>query len=396
MKAVRKQKMRWSPSNTTAWRSTRTLSCTDRRLVERRKIPAGARSNCKATATRCFIETSGSFPSKPWLAQHLSYRWPKLRYLRACRQDICDSEMFMRTELMTLLMVAGTFGSIASCLAQTEAPSPPSGTKSAADAPETSGPKIEFATQVFDFGKLSAGELVRHDFVFTNTGGALLEITEVRPGCGCTTAGAWDRRVQPGKTGVIPLQFNSANFNGKVTKSATVSCNDAGKSNLVLQITGTVWKPIEITPTMAMFKVSDELQTNETKVVRIVSNLDEPITLSDLQCTNQAFQAELKTVKPGKEFELHITAVAPFTARSINTVVSLKTSSPRMPTLNVGAYLTVEQAVIVTPNQIRLPAGPLVVPLKRAIMILNNGTNTLALSDASVNFPGAEVRVLET
>jgi len=297
---------------------------------------------------------------------------------------------------MTLLIVAGTLGSIASSLAQAEAPSPPSGTKSAAGAPETSGPKIEFATQIFDFGKVSAGELVRHDFVFTNTGRALLEITAVRPGCGCTTAGTWDRRVKPGQTGVIPLQFNSANFDGKVAKSATVTCNDPVKSNLVLQITGTVWKPIEITPLMAIFKVSDELQTNEAKVVRIVSHLDEPITLSDLQCTNQAFQAELKTVKPGKEFELHITAVTPFTARSINTLVSLKTSSPRMPTINVGAYLTVEKAVVVTPNQIRLPAGPLAASLNRAIMIRNNGTNSLALSDASVNFPGAEVRVQET
>jgi len=304
--------------------------------------------------------------------------------------------MFIRTKLVTLLIVAGTFGSIASCLAQAEAPTPLSGTKSDAGARGTSGPQIEFATQVFDFGKVSAGELVRHDFAFTNTGRALLEITDVRPGCGCTTAGTWDRRVQPGKTGLIPLQFNSANFNGKVTKSATVTCNDPGKSNLVLQITGTVWKPIEITPLMAMFKVSDELQTNETKVVRIVSNLDEPITLSDLQCTNQAFQAELKTVKPGKEFELHITAVTPFTARSINTLVSLKTSSPRVPAINVGAYLTVEQAVVVTPNQITLPAGPLAASLNRAIMIRNNGTNSLALSDASVNFPGAEVRVQET
>ena len=146
----------------------------------------------------------------------------------------------MRTKVVSLLIVAGTFGSIASYLAQAEAPSPPSGTKFAAGATETSGPRIEFATQVFDFGKVSAGELVRHDFVFTNTGRALLEITDVRPGCGCTTAGTWDRRVKPGQTGVIPLQFNSANFDGKVTKSATVTCNDRGKSNLVLQITGTV------------------------------------------------------------------------------------------------------------------------------------------------------------
>src|SRR5216117_834423 len=143
----------------------------------------------------------------------------------------------MKTNLVMLLIVAGTFGGIASCLAQADNPAAPAGTKSAAGAPETSGPKIEFATPIFDFGKVSSGELVRHDFVFTNTGGAILEITDVRPGCGCTTAGTWDHQVNPGKTGVIPLQFNSANFDGKVTKSATVTCNVPGNSNLVLQIT---------------------------------------------------------------------------------------------------------------------------------------------------------------
>ena len=304
--------------------------------------------------------------------------------------------MPMKTNPVTLLVVAGAFGGIGWCLGQAEAPSPPSGTKSDAVAPETSAPGIEFAGRVFDFGKASAGELVRHDFVFTNTGRAVLEITDVRPGCGCTTAGTWDRQVKPGKTGVIPLQFNTANFIGKVTKSAAVTCNDPGKTNVTLEITGTVWKPIEVTPAMAVFKMSDDVQTNETKVVRIVNHQDTPLTLSDLQCTNRAFKAELKTVKPGNEFELLITAVPPFASPSINTLVTLKTSLPGMPTIKVSAYLTVEQAVVVTPSQIMLPAGPLAAAMNRTIMIRNTGTNSLALSDATVNIPGAEVRVRET
>jgi len=302
----------------------------------------------------------------------------------------------MKTNLVKLLIVSCAFVPMAPHRAQAEDPALPAVTKPVAGAPDSSGPRIEFATPTYNFGKVNAGELVRHDFVFTNTGGALLEITDVRPGCGCTTAGTWDKRVEPGKTGVIPLQFNSANFDGAVTKSATVTCNDLIKSNQVLQITGTVWKPIQITPTMAIFKISEDSQTNETKVVRIVSHLDEPVTLSDVQCTNQAFQVELKTVKPGTEFELHITAVAPFTARSVNALVSLKTSSPSMPTITVGAYLMVEQAMMVTPNQITLPPGPLAASMSRAFVVRNNGTNSLALSDASLNLEGADVRVQET
>ena len=295
----------------------------------------------------------------------------------------------MKTNVVTALMVAGVFGGFASGVAQTEnssVPEPPG---------HTSGPKIEFATDVFNFGKVSSGEVVRHDFVFTNVGDATLEIKEVRPGCGCTTAGTWDKQVEPGKTGTIPLQLNSANMGGAVTKSATVTCNDPGKPKVVLQITGTVWKPIEV-PTMAVFNVSDESETNVTKVVRIVNNLEEPLKLSDLKCTNQVLRAELKTVRPDKEFELHITAVPPFPATSVGAPVTLKTSSEKMPTISVTAYLAVQPAVAVMPNQISLPAGPLAKAMSPAVKIRSNGTNSLVLSEASANIPEAEVRLEET
>ena len=296
----------------------------------------------------------------------------------------------MKTNVVTALMVAGVFGGFASGVAQTEnssVPEPPG---------HTSGPKIEFATDVFNFGKVSSGEVVRHDFVFTNVGDATLEIKEVRPGCGCTTAGTWDKQVEPGKTGTIPLQLNSANMGGAVTKSATVTCNDPGKPKVVLQITGTVWKPIEVTPTTTVFNVSDESETNVTKVVRIVNNLEEPLKLSDLKCTNQVFRAELKTVRPDKEFELHITAVPPFPGTSIRAPVTLKTSSEKMPTISVTAYLAVQPAVAVMPNQILLPAGPLAKAMSPAVKIRSNGKNSLVLSEAGANIPEAEVRLEET
>jgi hypothetical protein len=257
----------------------------------------------------------------------------------------------------------------------------------------TPNPAIEFASTVFDFGKVNQGELVKHEFVFTNTGTATLEITDVKPGCGCTTAGTWDKLVEPGKTGIIPLQLNSANFGGKISKSATVTCNDPNRSNVVLQITGTVWKPLDITPTVVSFNYSSNEQKPVTKVVRIVNNLDEPLTLSEPQCTNQSFRVELKSVTPGKEFELHITAVPPFATRSVIALVTLKTSSPKNPVLSVKAYVLVQPAVGVTPEQLLLPAGPLATTFSPSITIRAGGTNLLALSEPAVSVPGATVQL---
>src|SRR6516165_9561353 len=110
------------------------------------------------------------------------------------------------------------------------------------------GPKIQFATPVFDFGQLQSGEVAKYTFMFTNVGDQLLEIKDVRPSCGCTTAGAWDRGVEPGKTGSIPVQFNSGSSSGVIGKTVIVLCNDPGQTNIVLQIKGTIWKPVELTP----------------------------------------------------------------------------------------------------------------------------------------------------
>ncbi len=297
----------------------------------------------------------------------------------------------MRTTLLTLLMAAGVVGWSASGLAQAKDSLPAPGTKA-----ETSGPRIQFAESEYDFGKVSSGTVVKHSFVFTNIGNATLEIKDVKPGCGCTTAGTWDKQIEPGKTGSIPLEFNSANFGGTILKQATVTCNDPAQSNVVLHIKGTVWKPIEVTPTMAVFNVSTETQTNETKVVRIVSNLDEPISLSDLQCTNRSFKAELKTVKPGKEFELQLTLVPPFQSPTIMAPVTLKTSSSNMPVINVSAYAVVQQPITVVPGQVNLPPGPITNTLQHVLMVRNTGTNSLVLSDAHLNVPGAQVRVQET
>src|ERR1035441_9343945 len=48
------------------------------------------------------------------------------------------------------------------------------------------GPKIQFATPIYDFGRVRSGELVKYTYVFTNTGDRMLMVTAVQPGCHCT------------------------------------------------------------------------------------------------------------------------------------------------------------------------------------------------------------------
>src|SRR5438046_2725152 len=159
--------------------------------------------------------------------------------LETARPAFLESSGSQKMSLVTQLIVAGILGALLSCAAETKELLPRA----------TPGPKIQFDSTEHDFGKVESGVVVKHDFVFTNTGRATLEIGDVRPGCGCTTAGTWTKKVKPGRTGIIPLEFNSGNFSGAVGKQGTVICNDPKQTNVLLEIHGTVRKPIELTDT---------------------------------------------------------------------------------------------------------------------------------------------------
>jgi hypothetical protein len=248
---------------------------------------------------------------------------------------------------------------------------------------------------VYDFGKVKSGEPVKYTFIFTNTGDELLILTNVQPSCGCTTAGEWSRQVEPGKTGTIPIQFNSANYGGQVLKTVTVTCNDKSQPSVGLQIKGTIWKPIDVQPQFAVMTIPADTQTNVTTKVHIVNNMEEAITLSPPESNNKSFTAELKTNTVGKDFELTITASPPFEQPNLQGQITLKTSSTNAPTLSVTAWANVQQAVVVSPPQIMLPAGPLANEQTVAFSIQNNSASPLKLSEPAVDVKDVEVTMAE-
>jgi hypothetical protein len=259
----------------------------------------------------------------------------------------------------------------------------------------SSVPRIEFSVPIFDFGRMESGLPIKHDFVFTNTGGRTLEIIAVRPGCGCTTTGAWDKHVEPGRSGTIPVQFNSAPFSGALSKPITVICNDPERTNITLQIKGTLWRPIEVTPGFVTFNTTIENPSNETQLVRIVSNLDAPLTLSEPVLSNNSFQTSLKLLTPGKEYELSITPALPL-AGTVTTQIILKTSSTKKPLLTIPAFLTVRPVLTANPSQISLPAGPLAANFHAEVTIENSGTNPVTLSEPAIGLPNIDLQLRET
>jgi hypothetical protein len=242
------------------------------------------------------------------------------------------------------LVLIGSSGRLA---AQATAPAP-------AASAAISGPIIDFDSRTYEFGKAPAGEFVKHVFTVTNSGTEELEISNVHPACGCTTAGDWTRKIEPGQTGKIPIQFNSSHYNGPVTKTIDVTSNAKNQSRATLVIKGTIWKPVDIIPQSAVINVQADDTNIASTTVKIVNHSDSDLTLSDATSSSQSFTAEIKTVTPGKEFQVVVTAHPPFAAGNSPATISLKTSLSNASTLSITAIASVQAAVQVAPAQITL------------------------------------------
>ncbi len=255
------------------------------------------------------------------------------------------------------------------------------------------GPKIKFETTVHDFGRAKSGEQVKYTYAFTNVGDQLLEVTGVHA-CGCITAN-WTRMVEPGKTGTIPISFNSAGYGGQVVKMITVNCNDRINPRPMLQFKGTVWKPIDVIPQFVVLNLTADAPL-ASATVSIVNNLPEPINLSPPQCSNPAFAVELKTNQPGKEFHLVIAPVSVISSGNAQAQITMQTSSANMPVIAITAFANVQPAVAIYPQQIVLRTAPLAQRQVTTINFIDNSTNALALSEPTVNVPGVDVQLKET
>ena len=112
--------------------------------------------------------------------------------------------------------------------------------KSAAGMGDTTQlPKMQFETDMHDFGNITEGEKVEYDFKFKNTGASDLVISSAKGSCGCTIP-VWSKEpIPPGGESIIKVSFNSEGKHGMVDKKVTIVAN-TNPNTKVLKITGKI------------------------------------------------------------------------------------------------------------------------------------------------------------
>jgi hypothetical protein len=221
-------------------------------------------------------------------------------------------------------------------------------------------PKLVIQTVEHSFGEIKKGSVAQHSFTFKNEGKANLEITRVTPSCGCT-ASDYTKVVPPGKEGKVTLTFNSAGFNGAVTKSAEVYTNDPENPQFTLMMSaviasddtpqGTRVGPFIVGPTN-QWSGRAPRGSSVNGLITVTNTTQPPIRITKLDPNGSVFEAKLQTLEEGKRYSVSFASPTTLSIGSHTQTVKLTTDSKETPELELQLEAVVISPVSVSPTSL--------------------------------------------
>lgn len=86
-------------------------------------------------------------------------------------------------------------------------------------------PKVVFEKPIYSYDTITEGDIVKHNFIFTNDGEGDLEISKTEVSCGCTVPSYPFLAIPPGGKGKIGAVFNSVGKHGEEESTIEVFHN---------------------------------------------------------------------------------------------------------------------------------------------------------------------------
>jgi hypothetical protein len=96
-------------------------------------------------------------------------------------------------------------------------------------------PKIQFDTNLFDFGHLDGIQYVTGSFKFKNVGDTDLKVEPPKPSCGCTDAKVVPDTLAPGQSGEVTYRINLEHRMVKNFKTIAINSNDPRTPTVTLK-----------------------------------------------------------------------------------------------------------------------------------------------------------------
>lgn len=244
-----------------------------------------------------------------------------------------------------------------------EAPEPPPPTPEVAETeaaprivPDPDGqPKAVVDDPVFNYGTRGDDEIVEHSFVLRNEGTGVLEIRNVRAGCGCTTTELATDTLAPGEDVAITASTNLRGRQGQQRMAVTVFTNDPVQPTIPLRIEGEVLASIMVEPRAVDFGRIDDDQPREQKVTIRSTKDDIDFAILSTELANMDYVThEVNEIEPRRKYEIALRTTEDVPTGNHNSRMIIRTDARERAVLWLPIRVQVVGAVQIMPPVVNI------------------------------------------
>lgn len=253
---------------------------------------------------------------------------------------------------------------------------------------------------VVDVGKVPVGEELEARFEIRNDGSAPLEITQVRPACGCTVA-EYDEVIAPGETGIVRATVDTTSILGPNAKGVTVFTNDAGNPRIQLTVKSDVRPFLSVDPGYARFTSFVRHERDQT-----ASQLLSAPDFQDLEVVGvespqpwievefrEAGEDERTDEAAGRQWRIDVTLAEDAPMGPVADHVLVRTNHPDQETVEIPVSGFVRPVVAVTPSDVDFGRVDPAEEQQWGILVKNFGSAPLRIEGVRSEVAGIRVEV---
>lgn len=160
------------------------------------------------------------------------------------------------------------------------------------------GPAIEYLSgRAFDAGVVASGEMVRHQFVFMNTGDTRIDIDHLAASCACTSATLDKHRLEPGESAMLEVSIDTSDRSGTLFAYVELFQSEESITSFQLRVAIENKRRIVVDPTRLVLSHGTSSDSAGLQLDLVVESLVEDPT-PDLTISMEPEYPPLKVSEP--------------------------------------------------------------------------------------------------
>jgi len=252
----------------------------------------------------------------------------------------------------------------------------------------TPKPRAVAPETVFDFGSVSQGSKVVHEFALKNEGNAPFSIQRVVPSCGCTASAVDTTTVAPGGEAKIKVEFDTTGFSGARTKSVRVLTSDSERSAIDLLLKGTIVPDVVAEPAYLSFgDVFPGGGDAAAKQVTVTVREGAEVKLGEVKAWSKGIR--VTEIEQGPRRRVLSVALAPNVppGEMRDRIVVTLLGSSEQSSMNIPVVASIKNEVVVKPGALSFGVVEGEKVITRKATLSNFGSRPLSVKEISSNHP---------